>query len=96
MIIVPLRKDPPLQGTLQPVGFVLFQGVQVVQTAEKEQVGDLLHDFQGIGNAAGPEGIPDAVYLIADIAGKHEVRIVLSFTKTLNKIGSCRLHCTCE
>jgi len=45
--------------------------VQVVQPAQKEQVGDLLDDFQRVGDAAGPEGIPDSVDLALDFAGHH-------------------------
>jgi hypothetical protein len=32
---------------------------------------DLLDDLQGIGNAAGPEGVPDLIDLIFDGAGNH-------------------------
>jgi len=45
--------------------------VQIVQSADEEQVGDLLDDFDGIGDAAGPEGIPDLIDLILDGAGDH-------------------------
>jgi hypothetical protein len=41
--------------------------VQIVQALEKKQVGDLLDDFEGVGDAAGPESIPDAVNLIMDV-----------------------------
>jgi hypothetical protein len=42
-----------------------------LQALEKEQLGNLLNDFERIRNAARPEGVPDAVNLIADFTGKH-------------------------
>ena len=33
--------------------------------------GDLLDDFERVGYAAGPEGIPDLVDLISDLACEH-------------------------
>ena len=46
-------------GFFSRVGFVLLQRVQVVEPLDEKQVGDLLDDFERIGDAAGPEGIPD-------------------------------------
>jgi hypothetical protein len=63
------RKNPPLDRLPGPRGLVLLQGLQIVKATEEQQVGDLLDDLERIGNAAGPEGIPDAVDLIADFAG---------------------------
>jgi hypothetical protein len=48
---------------LQPGGLVLFQRMEIVQPLEEEQVGDLLDDFEGIGNAAGPEAFQRASIL---------------------------------
>ena len=45
--------------------------MQVVEPLDEEQVGDLLDHFQRVGDAAGPEGIPDVVDLAADFAGEH-------------------------
>jgi hypothetical protein len=45
--------------------------VQVVQAAQKEQIGDLLNHLYGVGNAAGPEGVPDLVYLAFEFASEH-------------------------
>ena len=64
-------EDAALDGALQAGGLVFFQGVQVVQAAQKEQVGDLLDDFDGVGDAAGPEGIPDLVDFAFEVAGEH-------------------------
>jgi hypothetical protein len=56
---------------LEAGGLVFLQRVEVVEALEKEEVGDLLDDFEGIGNAAGPEGISEGVNLTADLAGEH-------------------------
>ncbi len=70
-VILALGKHPPLHRLLQPRGLVFFQGVQVIQAAQEEQVGDLLDDLQRVGDAAGPEGIPDSVDPALDFAGHH-------------------------
>ena len=64
-------EDAAFHRALQGGGLVLFQRVEVVQALEEQQVGDLLDDFEGIGDAAGPEGIPEGVNFGADFAGKH-------------------------
>ena len=69
--ILALGKHPPLHRLLQARGLVFFQGVQVIQPAQEEQVGDLLDDLQRVGDAAGPEGIPDCIDLALDFAGHH-------------------------
>src|SRR5688572_16703618 len=69
--ILAFRKDAALDGLLQARGLVLLQRVQVVEAAEKEQIRNLLDDFKGVGDAAGPERVPDAVDLTADIACQH-------------------------
>ena len=55
----------------QARGLVFLQRVQIVEALQKEQVGDLLDDFEGVGNAAGPEGIPEGINLIANVSGDH-------------------------
>jgi len=72
-VVLAFGKDAALHGLVEPGGFVLGQRVQVVQAAEEEEVGDLLHHLQGVGDAAGPEGVPDAVDLGFDCAGDHGV-----------------------
>ena len=74
--VLALGEDPPLHRLLEPGGLVLLQRVQVVQAAQEEQVGDLLDHLQRVGDAAGPEGVPDLVDLALDVAGDH--RVVLS------------------
>ena len=46
-------------------GLLLGQGLEVVQAADEEQVGNLLDDLERVGDAAGPEGIPDPIDEIA-------------------------------
>jgi hypothetical protein len=50
---------------------IFFQGVEVIQASEKQKICDLLDDFERIGNATRPEGVPDAVNLVADSSGEH-------------------------
>ena len=52
-------------------GLAFFQGVQVVQAAQEEQVGDLRDDFNGVGNASRPEGALDLVDFAFKVAGEH-------------------------
>ena len=52
-------------------GFVVFAGLVAVEGAQKEQVGDLLDDFDGVGDAAGPEGVPDLIDFVAQVTGEH-------------------------
>ena len=59
-------------GFFSAVGLVLLQRVQVVEALDEQQVGDLLDDLERVGDAAGPEGVPDAIDLTADFAGEHE------------------------
>ena len=55
----------------QARGFVFLQRVQIVEAFEEQQVGDLLDDFERIGDAASPEGIPECVNFAANFAGEH-------------------------
>jgi len=67
--ILSCREDAPFHRFAEAQCFVFFQGVHFVQTAQKQEVGDLFHYLQRVGDAAGPEGIPDSVALAADFAG---------------------------
>jgi len=69
--ILARREDAVRHRLFQPRGLVLLQRVQVVQAAQEEQVSDLLNDFERVGNAAGPECVPDLVDLALDGAGDH-------------------------
>ncbi len=51
-----------------------LQGFQLIQPPNKQQVGELLQHLQWVGDAAAPEGIPDSVDLVAQLAGEHRGR----------------------
>ena len=55
----------------QALGFVVFTRLVAVEAAQKQQVGDLLDDFQRVGDAARPEGVPDLVDFVAQFTGQH-------------------------
>jgi len=65
--VVAIGKDP----ALQPGGLALLQGLQLVQSPDEQQVGNLLDDLERVGDPAGPEAVPDLVDLVADIACEH-------------------------
>jgi hypothetical protein len=69
--ILAAGEDGVLNRFFFAVGQVLFQDLLVVEAAEEEEVGDLLHDFEGVGDASGPEGVPDTIDLAADFTGEH-------------------------
>ena len=68
--IAALGEDAALHRALEAQGFIFLQGVEVVEALEEEQVGDLLDDFEGIGDATGPEGVPEGIDLGAEFAGE--------------------------
>ena len=67
-----LGENPAGHGLLEAGGFALLQGLEVIEALEEKQVGDLLDDFDGVGDAAAPEGIPEGIDFTADIAGEHK------------------------
>ena len=50
---------------------VFFNGVKIVQSTQKEQLGDLLDHIDGVGNAAGTGGILVGVDFASQFAGEH-------------------------
>jgi hypothetical protein len=70
--VLSLGKEALLRRLLFPVGLQFLGDLQFVQALEEEQVGDLLNDFERIGNPARPESVPDAVDLIANFTSEHE------------------------
>jgi hypothetical protein len=64
-------EDGVLDGLLEAVGLVFLEGVELVEALDEEQVGELLDDGEWIGDAAGPQGVPDAVDFGFDFACYH-------------------------
>ena len=53
-------------------GSMLLARVQLVQTLDEKQVGELLNDGEGVRDAAGPHGVPDSVDLGLQLTGDHD------------------------
>ena len=70
--VLPSGKMPFSIGRLEAVGLPFLPGMQVVEPPYEEEVSDLLHHFEGVGNAARPERIPDAVNLVFQFASNHD------------------------
>src|ERR1700694_2143823 len=64
-LILAVRKDAPLQRRTQRSGLALLNFLHFVEAFDEDQIGDLLDDLERIGEATGPEIIPDAVDLAA-------------------------------
>ena len=47
------------------------QVVRLIQVVDEHEVGHLLHHVQGVGDAAGPEGLPEAVDFVSQFACQH-------------------------
>jgi hypothetical protein len=45
--------------------------VELVQPADKEEIGDLLDDLERVGDAARLKAVPDAIDLAAKFARDH-------------------------
>jgi hypothetical protein len=56
---------------LRRVALQLFDFLQFIEATQEKEVGDLLNDFERIGNPAGPEGIPNGIDLTADFTREH-------------------------
>jgi hypothetical protein len=69
--VLALGEDPARHRLLQDGRLALLQRVRVIQPADEQEVGDLLDDFERVGDAAGPEGVPDGVDLAAKFAGQQ-------------------------
>jgi hypothetical protein len=72
-MILLLSEHRLLDGLTGMGRFTFLQGVQFVQPFDEEQVGQLFDDREGVGDAAGPHGVPDAVDFRFDFTGDHEV-----------------------
>ncbi len=68
--------------------------MQIVETLQEKQAGDLLDDFEGIGNAAVPELISDAVNLAANFTGEPGRRSICALPMRGEENGLwCRNGC---
>ena len=54
-LAVAFREDAALDGLAETVSLIFGESLQIVEAAEEEQVSDLLNDFEGVGDATGPE-----------------------------------------
>lgn len=69
--VLALGEDALVHRALEQEGLAFFQRVRVIQAADEQQVGDLFQHLHRVGDAAGPEGVPDGVDLAADFASEH-------------------------
>jgi len=57
---------------LFPIGLQFLGNFLFVQSLQEKKIGNLFNNFEGIRNAARPEGIPDLIDLTAYFTGKHK------------------------
>lgn len=74
MLISPLLENTAAHRLLGSLAPALLPGFQLIQPPNKQQVGELLQHLQRVGDAAAPEGIPDPIDLVAQLAGEHRGR----------------------
>ena len=60
-----------LVGQAQHGALLGTQVVRLIQVMDEHEVGHLLHHVQGVGDAAGPEGLPEAVDFVSQFASDH-------------------------
>jgi len=70
--VIVLVEEPLLHRLLFAIGLQFLGNFLFVQPLEKEKVGDLLDNFERVGDAARPESIPDLIDLTANFACKHK------------------------
>ena len=66
--VLAFQEDAALGGLVEARGFQVFKGLEFIKAPEEEEVCNLLDDFERIGDAAGPEGVPDGVDLATNFA----------------------------
>ena len=71
LLIFAVWKDAAFHWRLEGLALALFQGVEVVQPLDEQQIGHLLHDRKRIGDPARPKVVPNTVNLVSDFAGQH-------------------------
>ena len=89
----------PLDRVAGAGGFALLERVQLVQTLDEQQVGELLDDRERVRDAAGPHGVPDSVDLGLQLTGDHDSISPVSI-ESLNRLDievipvpGCRARC---
>ncbi len=60
-----------VQGFAGDGRFAFGEDLDVVKAADEQQIGELFDHFKGVGDAAGPERIPDTVDLALQLTGDH-------------------------
>ena len=50
---------------------MFFELLELIETAQEEQVSNLFDHFERVGDAACPEGVPDAVDVVVNFTGEH-------------------------
>ncbi|MNZ90479.1 hypothetical protein D3C78_1094420 [compost metagenome] len=71
--ILPRPEHRIAQWHANGIGDLLTLGMKVVEAADEQQVGELFDDGNGVTDTAGPEGFPDLVDLVAELASEHGV-----------------------
>ena len=67
-------KDVFRRGGIPQLPALINLDLALVEVLDKEQVGELLDNGDWVGNAAGPEGVPDAVNVVFEGAGNHVIK----------------------
>ena len=71
LVVVTGRERVAGQRLTCPQRAAFGQQLSLIETFEEQQVGDLFDHLQWVGNAAGPESVPDPVDLVPHITGDH-------------------------
>src|SRR5438128_10668523 len=79
MIVFARRKDSSLHRLLSPIRLELFGGMQFIESFEKQEISDLLNDFERVRDSARPKRIPNTVNLVTNFAGQHGGRKLTEF-----------------
>ena len=66
-------EDRVFDGLAGARGFLFLNRLQLIEALDEEQVGHLLDDLHGVGDAAAPEGVPDLVDLTLEGTGDQAV-----------------------
>ncbi|WP_164739799.1 hypothetical protein [Xanthomonas sp. BRIP62411] len=79
-------------GRLPSVGLLLLVDQKLIQAFDKQHVGHLFKDLYGVGNAAAPESVPDAIDLGHDCLGDHAVHCWLSAPSGAEPLSVLRMQ----